>query len=151
MADKKEWVLPVSFYFQVQFHGTPKIAGVRFQEVTGLKLERKVTVLKKGGDSEETQYVPEELTHGNIVLKRALEPLGESFTQWVKECMALSGKIKPRNMVIFLMDVNRQALACWFCSDAYPVKWELGVLDAMKSELAIEKVEMAFNLLERKK
>lgn len=151
MADKQQWSSPVSFYFQVQFHGSPKITGARFQEVSGLKLERKVTELKKGGDCENIQYVPDELTHGNIVLKRALEPLDESFTQWVKECMALSGKIKPRNMVIFLMDANRQALACWFCSEAYPVKWELGALDAMKNELAIETVEMAFNVLERKK
>ena len=151
MTDKQKWVSPVSFYFQVQFHGVPKITGARFQEVSGLKLERKVIVLKKGGDSENVQYFPDKLTHGNIVLKRALEPLDESFTQWVKECMALSGKIKPRNMVIFLMDVNRQALACWFCSGVYPVKWELGALDAMKNDLAIETIEMAFNLLERKK
>lgn len=151
MANKQEWISPVSFYFQVQFHGEPKISGARFQEVSGLSLERKLTVLKKGGDCENTQQVPDELTHGNIVLKRALEPLDESFTGWVKECMMLSGKIRPRNMIIFLMNADRQALACWFCSDAYPVKWELGALDAMKNELAMETVEMAFNLLERKK
>lgn len=100
MADQQEWVSPVSFYFQVQFHGEPKITGARFQEVSGLRLERKVTVLKKGGDRENIQYVPDELTHGNVVLKRSLEPLDENFTQWVKECMALSGKIKPRNLVV---------------------------------------------------
>ena len=31
------------------------------------------------------------------------------------------------------------------------MKWELGALDAMKNDLAIETIEMAFNLLERKK
>lgn len=151
MADKQEWVSPVSFYFQVQFHGSPKITGARFREVSGFRLEREVSVLEQGGDQENVQYVPKKLSHGNIILKRALEPLDESFTQWVKECMALSGKIKPRNMVVFLMNVDRQALACWFCSNAYPVKWELGTLDAMKNEVAIETIEMAFNLLERKK
>lgn len=151
MGKKQEWVPPVSFYFQVQFHGEPKISGVRFQEVSGLKLERKVNILNKGGDPDSVQYVPGELSHGNIVLKRALEPLDEGLSKWIRECMALSGKIQPRNLIVFLMDINRQSLACWFCSNAYPVKWEVSSFNAMKSQLAIETVEMAFELLERKK
>lgn len=127
------------------------MTGVRFQEVSGLKLERKVSALKKGGENEGIQYVPEELTHGNVVLKRALEPLEEGLSQWIKECMSLQGKIKTRNMVIFLMDMNRQAVACWFCSDTYPIKWEVSAFDAMKNEMAIESIEMAFHVLERKK
>lgn len=151
MGDKQAWSLPVSFYFQVQFHGKPKMTGVRFQEVSGLQLERKVEVLKCGGDPENVQYVPGELSHGNIILKRALEPMDEELTQWIRECLALSGKITPRNMVIFLMNADRQALACWFCSNAYPVKWGMSSLNAMESGLAMETIELAFDTLERKK
>ena len=150
MGKKQEWVTPVSFYFQIQFHGEPKISGVRFQEVAGLKLEREVSVLKKGGDQDSGLHVPGNLSHGNIVLKRALEPLDEGLAEWIRECMALSGKITPRNLIIFLMDVDRQPVACWFCRNAYPLKWKVGSFDTMKNELAMETVEMAYELLERK-
>ena len=147
MEENQEWISPVSFYFQVQFHGEPKISGVRFQEVSGLNLERNVSILNKSGEPDSIG----ELTHGNIVLKRALEPLDERLSEWIRECMAPSGKIESRNLVIFLMDNNRQSLACWFCGNAYPVEWEVSSFNAMKSQQAIETLEMAFELLDRKK
>lgn len=150
MEKNQEWAPPVSFYFQVQFHGEPKISGVRFQEVSGLRQERRMDP----GEAEDFQNLSHthmKLSHENIVLKRALDPLDEELSEWIRECMASSGKIKPRNLVIFLMDMNCQAVACWFCMKAYPVKWEVSSFNAMKSQLAIETVEMAFDMLERKK
>lgn len=150
MEKNQEWAPPVSFYFQVQFHGEPKISGVRFQEVSGLRQERRMDP-GEAEDFQNLRHTHMKLSHENIVLKRALDPLDEELSEWIRECMASSGKIKPRNLVIFLMDMNCQAVACWFCMKAYPVKWEVSSFNAMKSQLAIETVEMAFDMLERKK
>ncbi len=148
---EKEWVHPVSFYFQVQFHREKKKMSVNFREVSGLKVTRELTDLPRGGDNENKVQVPDTLSHTHVTLKRALEPLDEEFTAWIKKSIALHEKIETMNMVIFLMDDKRQALACWFCGNAYPVTWEVSNFDAMKSDLAIESLVMAYEYFERKK
>lgn len=154
MGNNQEWISPVSFYFQVEFldmsdADNPKVMRVSFQEVSGLRLERQLVSLKKGGANENMQSVPNELSHGNIVLKRALMPWDEEFSQWLRECMAMANKITPRDMNISLLDAGQQVVACWSCTNTYPVKWEMSGFDAMKSELVTETLEMAFEQLNR--
>lgn len=154
MADNKaEWALPVSFYFRVVIQGTPKIPDTDFLEVSGLKLEIETEELQEGGENDFLHHLPKRVKHGNLVLKRALEPLSNDLEAWIKETFenSFAVKIKPRDIVIFLMDEKGKALRCWLCSHAYPVKWEVGGFNAQENKLAIETLELCYNLLERKK
>ncbi|MDR0982058.1 MAG: phage tail protein [Culturomica sp.] len=145
------WDYPISFYFQVQFQNGNKKMNIKFREVSGLQVSRQSTSLDRGGDNENRVQIPDSFTHTNVVLKRALEPLDEEFTIWVKKSMSLYEKIETMNMMIFLMNSHCEAVACWFCGNAYPVKWEISSFDAMRSELAIESLEMSYEYFERKK
>lgn len=149
----QSWAPPVEFYFQVQFHlGSQRIAA-SFQEVSGLEQEIILQELNQVGDDGIKIKLPKEIVHGNIVLKRALEPVSEDLSAWVHKCFnyATDGHIKPCNLIIFLMDSKMNSVACWTCSHAYPTKWNLGTLNAEKSGLAIETMTINYNRLERKK
>ena len=147
------WLPPVEFYFQVQFHWGSQHIGASFMEVSGLDQEMIIEDLSQAGDDGTKIKIPKEIKHGNIVLKRSLEPLDEKITAWVKSCFTytMEGWISPCNLVIFLMNTKRQAVACWACSRAFPTKWNLGVLDAQKSGLAVETLTLTYNRMERKK
>lgn len=147
------WAPPVSFYFRVVIQGAPKISDTDFLEVSGLKLELETETLQEGGENNFLHQVPKQVKHGNLVLKRALEPLTNGLETWIKETFegGFATKIKPRDIVVYLMDENGKALRCWWCSHAYPVKWEVGVFNAQENKLAIETLELCYNLLERKK
>lgn len=153
MATGNEWVPPVSFYFRVVIQGSPKIPDTDFLEVSGLKMELQVEEMKEGGQNDFTHPVPKTVKHGNLILKRALEPLSNSLETWIKDTMegGFAKKIKPRNIVVYLMDAQGKALRCWWCSNAYPVKWEVNTFNAKANELAIETLELCYGLLERKK
>lgn len=147
------WVPPVSFYFRVVIQGAPKISDTDFLEVSGLNVEMEVETLQEGGENDFLHQVPKRVKHGNLVLKRALEPLANELETWLKETLegGFAKKIKPRNIVVYLMDEKGKALRCWWCSHAYPVKWDVGVFNAQENKLAIETLELCYNLLERKK
>lgn len=147
------WTPPVAFYFRVVIQGSPKIPDTDFLEVSGLKVEMVVEDLREGGENGFVHHLPKEVKHGNLILKRALEPLDNALETWVKETLegGFMKKIKPRNLVIYLMDEKGKALRCWWCSNAYPVKWEVGSFNAQKNELAVETLELCYSLLERKK
>lgn len=153
MAAGKTWVPPVSFYFRVVIQGSPKIPDTDFLEVSGLKVEMQVEELKEGGQNDFVHFVPKMVKHGNLVLKRALEPLDNSLETWIKDTLegGFAKKIKPRNIVVYLMDAEGKALRCWWCSNAYPVKWEVNTFNAKANELAVETLELCYDLLERKK
>lgn len=147
------WIPPVEFYFQVEFHlGNQRIAA-SFQEISGLEQEMTLVDSKMVGNDGVKFKAPKEITHANITMKRALEPLSEDLSSWINRCFnyITDGYITPCNLVISLMDSESNSIACWACSHAYPIKWNLGILDAQKSGLAIETMTITYNRLERKK
>lgn len=153
MSDVKlNWTPIVEFYFQVQFQFGSQHLTASFQEVSGLEQELKLQDLTQVGDDGVNIRLPKEVVHGNITLKRALEPLSEEFSNWVNKCFnyATDGRITPCNMIISLLDSERNSVACWACSHAFPTKWNLGTLDAQRSGLAIETLTITYNRLERK-
>lgn len=149
----KEWAPPVSFYFRVVIQGFPPIPDTGFLEVSGLSMRMEVERLREGGGNDFEIMLPKRLTHGNLVLKRALEPLGNALEIWIKETLegGFARKIKPRDLVVYLMDPEGKALRCWWCSNAYPVKWEVSSFQAQENKLAIETLELCYHRLERKK
>ncbi|MDU1891990.1 MAG: phage tail protein [Dysgonomonas sp.] len=154
MPQKKEsWTPPVEFYFQVQFHFRDQRISASFMEVGGL--EQEIITEESGlAENDGTRIkLLKEIRHGNITLKRSLEPVSEKITAWVKGSFSYieNGRISPCMLVIFLMDSKRHAVACWACSHAYPIKWSLSTLDAQKSGLAIETLTLTYNRIERKK
>lgn len=153
MGDAKpNWSPIMEFYFQVQFHFGSQHITASFQEISGLEQEIKFQELAQAGSDGVKIRLPKEVVHGNLTLKRALEPLSEEFSAWVNKCFnyATNGRITPCTMVISLMDSERKAVASWSCSHVFPTKWNLGTLDAQRSGLAIETMIMTYNRLERK-
>lgn len=149
----EQWAPPVAFYFKVVFQGSPKINDTGFLEVSGLKEELEITTLEEGGENDFLHQVPKKVKHGNLVLKRALEGLDNPLETWIKETIdaGFAKRIIPRNVVVMLLDANGKALRCWWCSNAYPVKWEVSAFNAQDNKLVIETLELCYNLLERKK
>lgn len=152
-AQQSAWTPPVSFYFRVVIQGSPKIPDTDFMEVDGLKIEMEVENQEEGGENNFIYQLPKRVKHGNLILKRALEPLDNALETWVKDSLdgGFLKKIKPRNLVVYLMDQEGKALRCWWCSNAYPVKWEVSGFHAQENKLAIETLELCYHLLERKK
>jgi len=149
---QKNWIPPVEFYFQVEFHFGTRHISASFMEVGGLEQEIITQEINQKGNDGLNIKLPKEIKCGNIILKRPLNPLSEEITAWVKRCFSFQtdGRIVPCSLIISLMDSQQQFVACWACSHAYPIKWSLGTLDAQKSGLAIETLTITYNLLERK-
>lgn len=151
-----EWNLPVEFYFLVEFQS---MSGQRFQasfsEVNGIgwhfPTEAKTT------DSNEKLQMPMGISFPNLTLKRALDTSGDKFYNWIQNCLKMiflsgnAGAAKKRacDVVIKLLNKDGQPLAAWSCNHAYPVKYEVSGLDAGRSGLAMETIELVYNRLER--
>jgi phage tail-like protein len=55
--------------------------------------------------------------------------------------------IAPKTIVVILMDKNpsNPPVMTWMLYNAIPVKWEIDELDAKKSDIVIESIELVFS------
>ena len=151
--NNEQWVPPVEFYFQVQFHWGTEHISVSFMEVSGLDQQLVFQEITQSGDDGMRIKLPKEVKHGNIVLKRPLEPTPEKINEWINQCFSymLDGWIEPCMLAISLINADNDVIAYWTCTRAFPIKWSLGDLNAQKSGLAFETLTLTYNRLERKK
>jgi phage tail-like protein len=144
---------PVAFHFSVAFLGfVPPVADMAFQEVSGLEVEMRTEELVEGGENRFRHALPVPATHGNLKLKRAMTTMMSGLVLWCKSTLEgdLSEPIKTKDMVITLHNASRLPAATWSVTNAFPVKWSVGGFDAMKNELAIESIELAYSSITRK-
>ncbi len=151
MADQTD--LPVAFHFTVSFTGNgPAVTDAAFQEINGLESGVDLESVTEGGENRFVHQLPKPAKRPNLKLKRGLTADSSGLVKWCKSTIEndFSEPIKPMDLLVSLLDEEGEALASWSVTRAYPVKWTLGGFDAMKNELAIETIELAYTTLQRK-
>ncbi len=143
----KPWSPPVLFHFRVDFQWeeSKDKASASFAEVDGLSQELE---LDKGNGNVE---LPTGVKVTDITLKRAIEPMNEKITVWVKNTFRFmhGAKIKPCTLLISLLDEKNKIAARWICEWAFPVKWTVDPMKASESKIAVETITLRYKSLRR--
>lgn len=150
VPDSSTWKPPVQFHFRVVFQWDGSESSASFSEVDGLGQSLTLEP-QSGGNKNELPQV-KGVTVEELVLKRAVEPLSEEITRWVKECFDFlcGGRIQVCNVSVSLLDENgTDELARWKCLRAVPVKWKVGSLNASESRIAVETLTLKYQELIR--
>lgn len=157
-----ELPLPVVFFFRVKIDNE----SVLFQEVKGLEFQLDVQEVCGGGDNSTIYYLPKKKKYPDLVLCRALAKKNEKFYAWCSKHLDNSEgflNIELKNFQILLLgvknpkepqqgtseNVEEEILAVWSVKGAYPYKWSMNNLDAMKNEIAIETVSLKVQSITR--
>ena len=143
---------PTAFHFNVEFQGRdPFIDDTAFQEVGGLETEISTEPLTEGGENRFVHNLPKEVKHPNLTLKRAMTESSSGLVEWCQKTLenGFGEPIKPQDLVVSLLDEEASPVASWAITNAYPIKWTVGGLDAMKNELAVETVELSYLTIKR--
>ncbi|MGC9419221.1 MAG: phage tail protein [Rhodovulum sp.] len=143
---------PVAFHFSVTFLGAdPAVPDMAFQEVSGLEAGFDTETVVEGGENRFVHQLPKPAKSSPLKLKRALTTQASGLVKWCKATLEtdLAQPIKPKDLLVALLDADGAPAASWSVGRAYPVKWSMGGFDAMKNELAVETVELAYATLKR--
>lgn len=144
--------LPVAFHFSVSFSGDgPAVSDAAFQEVSGLESGMDLETITEGGENRFVHQLPKPSKPSNIKLKRGLTAKSSDLVKWCKSTIEIdfAKAITPKDMLISLLDKDADPVASWSITRAFPVKWTVGGFDAMKNEVAIETIELAYATLKR--
>jgi len=139
-----EWSLPVVFSFNVMIGGIPE----SFQAVEGMEESFECEEVRSGGDNSRAFYLPKAKKNTDLVLKKGFLRKDSPLYLWCLQTFAAldtNVQIFPQTIIVSLLDEKRNPVSTWIFAGAYPYKWSIGSLDAMKSELVIESISLKYN------
>ena len=138
-----------AYHFLLEIQGVindNKVIVGGFKSVSGMDSETEIVEFKQGNDMV-VRKKPGRTTYNNIVLERGYTATDDLW-QWRKNIE--DGKIDRRAGSIIILDQDGQTeVARHNFYEAWPCKWHVPELDADSSSMAIEKVELAVEKVER--
>ena len=138
-----------SYHFLLEIQGVisdNKIIVGGFKSVSGMDSETEIIEFKQGNDMI-VRKKPGRTTYSNIVLERGYTATDDLF-QWRKNIE--DGKIDRRAGSVIILDQDGQTeVARYNFYEGWPTKWNVPELDSDSSSMAIEKIEIAIEKVER--
>lgn len=124
------------------FNGAVSPLDIAFQNIAGLSRELNVSNYGEGGENTRANYLAEKLSHGSLILERgvmAITPLTSIF-----ENIMRGGELVYADVVILLIGTNSMPVTSWTLSNALPVRWSTGDLDARSSKVLVNTLELRY-------
>lgn len=136
---------PAGFHFRVEFQDVPGLVDgdFHFQSVAGLSSSFETEKVKEGGENRFTHALPVRTEYPDLVLKRGVVK-DSGLIRWCRA--ALEGfSFRPSTVVVTLLNEEHEPLVSWNVVHAWPTKWSTADLDAEKSAVLIETLELSYN------
>lgn len=136
----------VGFHFRVSIPGGKGI-DASFQSVAGLEVQFDTETIKEGGENRFEHVLPVRKKYPDLVLKRGLVSPGDlsELTKWFSKTFGETINIEPRDLDIQLLNEKHEPIMKWRVIHAWPKNWKVGELNAEKSEVLIETLELNYN------
>lgn len=151
----EELITPVAanrFLATISFHvpllplPIPSPIDIFFQKIHGLNRQMDVTAYREGGVNVGSLHLPEQVKHGRLVLERGvmtMTPLSWAFNRALSEF-----SFSYMEIVVSLLNHKKLPICNWIISDALPVSWQVGELDANSNNILINRLELAYGDME---
>lgn len=141
MADDIVYPLP-AFHYIVSIDGE----DYGFSEVSGLNIEYEVIEYRDGLSKQYgTMKMPGRPKVGNVTLKKGIMPKDTNFFDWLNKT-ALNVPDR-KDVTISLLNEEHNPAMTWKLAKAWPTKLSLDALKGDGKEIAIESLEIAFEVL----
>jgi phage tail-like protein len=124
---------PPAFSFSVAIaSGTTADVDAAFQEVTGIDPKVEIEEVIEGGLNSYVHQLPGVTKHSNLVLKRGYVVASSPLAQWAAQSVgsSLGTPIQTQTLNVYLLGASGQPLVTWAFMNAWPIKWEVGTLNA---------------------
>ncbi len=116
---------------------------MRFQEVSGLSIERQLITYKDGlSASDGNTYMPGQKGDPKLTLKRGVTEMGSELYQWMSEINIT--KVDKKEITISLLDeAGEVPVVTWTVKGAFPLKLDAPGFNAATNDVAVESLELA--------
>ncbi|WP_391528941.1 phage tail protein [Photorhabdus akhurstii] len=124
------------------FNNIPSPLDIAFQRISGLSRELQTTQHSQGGENARNVWLTEKIQHGNLILERGVMTV--TPLTWVFDRVLRGEKAVYADVVIMLLNEHSVPVASWTLSNALPVRWSTGDLDANSNTVLVNVLELRY-------
>ncbi|NRN28697.1 phage tail protein [Photorhabdus heterorhabditis] len=124
------------------FNNIPSPLDIAFQRISGLSRELQTTQHSQGGENARNVWLAEKIQHGSLVLERGV--ITVTPLTWMFDRILRGEKAVYADVVIMLLNEHSIPVASWTLSNALPVRWSTGDLDANSNTVLINALELRY-------
>ncbi|MCC8458077.1 phage tail protein [Photorhabdus aegyptia] len=124
------------------FNNIPSPLDIAFQRISGLSRELQTTQHSQGGENARNVWLAEKIQHGNLILERGVMTV--TPLTWVFDRVLRGEKAVYADVVIMLLNEHSVPVASWTLSNALPVRWSTGDLDANSNTVLVNVLELRY-------
>ncbi len=155
---------PVSYNFMVAFapdgmtgaamKGMATMSSLAFDaaftQISGLGAELEYDTVRSGGFNNQVYHLPKGVKRSGLTLKRGLASIASPLLRWCFQTLEEPKFLTPKTMIVVLLNKNPSLppVMVWTLYNVIPVKWEIDELDAKKSDIVIESIQVVFSKME---
>lgn len=124
-----------------------------FSEVSGIDPHVDVEEVPEGGINGYVHQLPGVTKHSNLVLKRGYVVEDSALAQWASQTVgsSLGAPIQTQTLNVNLLGPSGEPIVTWTFANAWPVKWEVGNLDAREtSNVLTQTLEISYTTVTAK-
>ena len=132
-----------AYRFSVQIDGLP---GATFTECTLPALEVEIQEQKEGGYNVGSHPLPGRVRRGTLTLKRGVAT-GSDLMAWYNQVIQGQLMAARKQVSVTLLDDAGEPVIRWDFHMAFPTKWSGPELSAGSSAIAIESLELAYEMV----
>lgn len=129
---------PSGFHFRIEFKGLDELnmADTHFQSISGLEAIIETNTTNHGDN----------IVYSSLILKRAAKNLHSSaLNRWLFSHFNKNSDVAELpEATIELLDETSSPYMTWTIRDILPRSWKLSELNAEKSEVLIETIELSY-------
>lgn len=142
---------PSAFNFKVVFAATMGMSDTSFQEASGIGSKIETEPYTELGENGFVYQLPKSITYTNLVLKRGIAKSNSPIVKWCQSVFYgdFAVPIIPMHMLVYLMNENKMPIRAWAFENAFPVSWDVEAFNSTKNDVAIEKIELKYNYMNR--
>ncbi|PHM45259.1 phage tail protein [Xenorhabdus mauleonii] len=124
------------------FNNIPSPLDIAFQRISGLSRELQTTQLSQGGENARNTWLAEKIQHGSVLFERGVMTV--TPLTWMFDRVLRGEKAVYADVVIMLLNEDSIPVASWTLSNALPVRWSTGDLDANNNTVLINSLELRY-------
>jgi phage tail-like protein len=138
-----------NFAVEISVNGvSPNICSAAFAECDGLDMRMQVRTIREGGNNERQIQLAGPVSYSNLTLRRGMTPNFDLWHWFAKTVEPGGATLRSSRAVVVLLDADGVTERVRFILErCLPVRLKAPTLHALEGQVAVEELEIAFELL----
>lgn len=141
-----------NFKIEINVDGEPdSLCSAAFSECSGLEMTMEPKLIREGGNNNQPIRLIGPVSYGQLTLKRGMTSSFDLWDWFERVVAPGGGNVRANCVVVMMAPDGKTEQVCFELTNCLPIKMSAPSLNAKDGQLAIEEIQVAYEMLRLRK